>query len=426
MTMNEPVGSIASSAAADGPSSGERLHALDAVRGFALLLGIVFHGAGSFLNAPEHMWFIVDRSPSTTLTLLFYVLHIFRMATFFFIAGFFARLMFHRRGERGFVRDRLRRIGLPLLAGWPVLIVLLSACVIWGAWVMNGGKMPSQPPPDPNAPPLAFPLTHLWFLYLLLWFYAITLLVRRLVDRLDAAGRGRARLDRIVGSIVRNPFGVIVLALPTCAALMALGTWRTWFGIPTPDGSLLPNIAAFTAFGSAYAFGWFIHRQAHLLRAFEARWPLNLTIAVIATIGCLAHVGMTPNTAVASHDWHTVAYAAGYALAVWSWSLAFVGLALRYLAGYSAVRRYLADSSYWLYLIHMPLVLALQIVLSQLAWPWWLKFPLMLGVAFPIMLISYHYLVRSTFIGGVLNGRRYPRTLPTSVAARSAPLGGTA
>ena len=121
-----------------------------------------------------------------------------------------------------------------------------------------------------------------------------------------------------------------------------------------------------------------------------------------------------------------MAYAAGYALAVWSWSLAFVGLALRYLAGYSAVRRYLADSSYWLYLIHMPIVLALQIVLSQLAWPWWLKFPLMLGVAFPIMLISYHYLVRSTFIGGVLNGRRYPRTLPTSVAARSAPLGGTA
>ena len=202
--MNEPVGSIglqcrerpSAAPAADLPSSGERLHALDAVRGFALLLGIVFHGTGSFLDAPEHMWFIVDHSPSTTLTLLFYVLHIFRMATFFFIAGFFARLMFHRRGERGFVRDRLRRIGLPLLAGWPVLIVLLSACVIWGAWVMNGGKMPSQPPPDPNAPPLAFPLTHLWFLYLLLWFYAITLLVRRLVDRFDAAGRGRARLDR--------------------------------------------------------------------------------------------------------------------------------------------------------------------------------------------------------------------------------------
>jgi hypothetical protein len=413
-------------ALSDLSPTGERLHALDAVRGFALLLGIVFHSTMSFLDAPQHMWVIVDKSPSATLTLLFYVLHIFRMATFFFIAGFFAHLLFHRRGQRAFVRDRLRRIGLPLLVGWPVLFVAIVACAIWGAWVMNGGKLPDAPPPDPNAPRLAFPMTHLWFLYLLLWFYAITLLVRRLVERLDAAGRGRARLDRIVSGVVRNPFGVVVLALPTCAALMALPRWMPWLGIPTPDNSLLPNIAAFTAFGSAYAFGWFIHRQTHLLQVFQARWRMNLAAALLATIGCLAHLGTTASIDVASHDLPTLAYAAGYALAVWCWSLAFVGLALRYLAGYSAVRRYVADSSYWLYLIHMPIVLALQVALSQLAWPWWLKFPLILGIAFPIMLVSYHYLVRSTFIGGVLNGRRYPRTLSKSTAVETARMEGTA
>src|SRR5262249_2759411 len=98
---------------AHAPAS-ERLHALDAVRGFALLLGIVFHSTMSFLASPHQMWIIVDKSPSTTLMLVFFVAHIFRMATFFLIAGFFAHLLFHKRGERGFVRDRLRRIGLPL------------------------------------------------------------------------------------------------------------------------------------------------------------------------------------------------------------------------------------------------------------------------------------------------------------------------
>ena len=99
---------------------------------------------------------------------------------------------------------------------------------------------------------------------------------------------------------------------------------------------------------------------------------------------------------------------------MWSWSFAIVGLALRYLAGYSAMRRYVADASYWLYLIHVPIVFALQIMLSQLPWPGLLKFALILGISFPLMFASYHYFVRSTFIGGVLNGRRYPRTLSAS------------
>ncbi len=390
----------------------ERLHALDAVRGFALMLGIVFHSTMSFLNVPHPMWLIVDKSPSTTLSVSFYVLHMFRMATFFFIAGFFAHLLFHRRGQRAFVRDRLRRIGLPLVVGWPFLFASIVGCAIWGAWVMNGGTLPAEPPPDPNAPPFGFPLTHLWFLYVLLWLYALTLLTRVVVVRFDNGGRGRARLDRVVSAIVRNPVGVFVLAAPTCISLMTLSSWRPWLGIPTPDMTLLPNIAAMTAFGGAFAFGWLVHRQAQLLDVFEARWPLNLAIAVVATVACLAHVGVTPSIDVASRDLPTFAYAASYAVAVWCWSFAMIGLALRFLSGYSATRRYIADASYWLYLIHMPVVLVLQIVVSQLAWPWWIKFPLILAVAFPIMFASYHYMVRSTFIGAVLNGRRYPR-MPT-------------
>lgn len=410
-TLSIPI----AAAARIEPAGGERLHALDAVRGFALLLGIVFHSTMSFFNGPQQMWFIVDKDPSTTLTLLFYVLHIFRMTMFFFIAGFFAHLLYHRRGERAFIRDRLRRIGLPLLVGWPLLIALIVGCFIWGAWVMNGGKLPDGPPPaDPNAPPLAFPLTHLWFLYVLLWLYTLTLLVRRLVERFDTNSRIRARLDRLVGAIVRNPLGILLLAVPTCVSLMALGQWLPWLGIPTPDSSLLPNIAAFTTFGGSFAFGWFVHRQTHLLRIYEARWPLHLVIALAATVGCIAYIGVTATPEVGKHDLATCGYAAGYALAVWSWSFAIIGLALRYLADYSAVRRYVADASYWLYLIHVPIVFALQIVLSQLPWPGLLKFVLILGISFPLMFASYHYFVRNTLIGGVLNGRRYPRTLSAS------------
>jgi hypothetical protein len=47
---------------------------------------------------------------------------------------------------------------------------------------------------------------------------------------------------------------------------------------------------------------------------------------------------------------------------------------------------------------------------------------MILAIGFPIMFASYHYLVRSTFIGAVLNGRRYPRERIGSRGA-SAPAG---
>ncbi|CCE01122.1 acyltransferase family protein [Bradyrhizobium sp. STM 3809] len=98
-----------------------------------------------------------------------------------------------------------------------------------------------------------------------------------------------------------------------------------------------------------------------------------------------------------------------YALAIWSTSFAAIGLALRFMAGFSPVRRYLADASYWLYLIHLPIVMALQVAVSQRDWPWPAKYALILSVAMPAMLASYHWLVRNTLIGGVLNGKRIRR-----------------
>ncbi len=79
----------------------ERLHALDAVRGYALLLGIVLHATMSFIPGPTRIWIIQDSHPSMTLAVLLFVIHVFRMTTFFLIAGFFARLSFHRHGAFG-------------------------------------------------------------------------------------------------------------------------------------------------------------------------------------------------------------------------------------------------------------------------------------------------------------------------------------
>jgi glucan biosynthesis protein C len=100
-------------------STPERLHALDAVRGDALLLGIFYHATISFIPTSTRFWIVENIDRSTTLAVLFFVSHVFRMTTFFLIAGFFAQMSFHRRGSAGFIKDRLIRIAVPLVVAWP-------------------------------------------------------------------------------------------------------------------------------------------------------------------------------------------------------------------------------------------------------------------------------------------------------------------
>ena len=389
-------------------SSPERLHALDAVRGFALLLGIVFHATISFLPGPQ-IWVVMDNDRSSVLALLFFLLHVFRMTTFFLIAGFFAHLLFHRRGPKGFAIDRAKRIALPLVVGWPVIFGAVVAVSIWGAYNVAGGdwsKMP--PPPPPSKEPGAFPLLHLWFLWVLLLLYLAVGLLRAVVAAVDHDGRIRAAGDKIVAWLARSAAAPLLLAVPATAALTAQPDWMMWGGIPTPDRSLIPNAAAAVAYGAAFLFGWVLHRQPRLIEGWAAAWPRNLALALAATAASLAVIGLTPG-APEPFGWRKLAAAFAYAVAGWSWTLALVGLALRFLADESPLRRYLADASYWLYLIHIPIVMALQVAVAQLALPWWVKFPLILTLAMALMLASYQLMVRHTFVGAILNGRRFPR-----------------
>jgi glucan biosynthesis protein C len=133
-------------------SAPERLHALDAVRGFALLLGIVLHATMSFIPTPSRFWIIQDSHPSTTLAVLFFAIHVFRMTTFFLIAGFFAHMSFHRRGALNFIRDRLQRIAVPLLVGWPMLFAAMVAVFLWAAGFPKGGPLPGAPAFPPVLP----------------------------------------------------------------------------------------------------------------------------------------------------------------------------------------------------------------------------------------------------------------------------------
>jgi peptidoglycan/LPS O-acetylase OafA/YrhL len=397
----------------------ERLHALDAVRGFALLLGIALHATVPFYPGLQRgIWAAVDSSPSLVLEDLGLFVHMFRMILFFFIAGFFARFLLNKRGVRDFWDNRRQRILYPFLLG--VLVVVPITAVIFAVGIFRDAVAGGPPPGPPSLPAGFFPLMHLWFLYYLMLFYAALLLLRAAVHTIDRGGLLRTTLDSAVSGCLRAGVASILLALPVLWTLLGMPKWSYYAGIPTPDNSLIPAVPACVGYGTAMIFGWLVQRQPGSLQLIQRRWPVYLGIALAATVVCFVLLGtQVPDNQVPPGS--RVFYALAYEVAGWSWVLAITGAALTHFAGYSPARRYLADASYWMYLVHLPVVAGIAVVIAHWPLSWMIKYPLTLALALSLLLTSYHYLVRPGWIGKLLNGRRYPigksRALPQPPAA---------
>ena len=390
------------------PAADERLHSLDALRAIALLLGVVLHASLAFVPSPViPIWIVADNQPTPVMAVAFFAIHMFRMAAFFLIAGYFAHLLLERRGSWGFVKNRLIRIAAPLSIFWTPVLMGIIACLLWAVWIKNGHSFPPGPPPPPITVE-TFPWTHLWFLWVLLLFYAGLLLGRFLIGLADPRGRLAAAADKAMRFLV-SPWGLPLVAVPLASVLYLKADWFMWFGVPTPDTGLFPNLAATVAYGVAFLLGYLIRRNSQILLARIARhWAVYVLLALgLGTASLLLAGGPVPNLLVPPTQ--SLLNAAVYAFAVYASAFAALALALRFLAGERPVLRYLSDASYWIYLLHLPVVMALQVLVHDLAWPWPVKLVAVVGGTAAVTLASYELLIRHSFMGRWLNGRKVPR-----------------
>jgi glucans biosynthesis protein C len=387
-----------------------RLDYLDATRAFALVLGIVFHAGLSFM--PVFMgWAVQDVSTSRVVTLFTTVSHSFRMETFFLLAGFLSHVTFHRQGAGNFVRSRLLRIVVPFVAGWFILHPLVVSGWIMGSASLRGrvdilaglvGGFQSLS----TLPRGLFAGSHLWFLYYLAMITALALAARGLMKATGSWHITAVRhADAFVGWLARSSVSPMIPAIPTAAALWFMRSW----GMDTPDQSLVPQPPTLLVYGGFFVLGWMLSRRRETMtwitRLTPPRWILGgLGIAVILLLGDIERDPGHPHY-FAAH----AAYAAGYALTMWSLTFLTIG-AFRKLCGRpNAFVRYVADSSYWMYLVHLPIVVWLQVAVAELPLNWALKLALISIITIGLSLLTYDLFVRSTLVGRLLNGRRRER-----------------
>lgn len=393
-------------------SEGARLDYLDAVRAFALVLGVVFHASLSF--TPWFMgWAVQDISTGEAVGGFILVCHSFRMEAFFLISGFFTCRVLARSSLGEFVRTRAVRIGVPFVVGWFILRPLIVSGWLMGAASLRGdyqfwASIAAGFQQLRELPAGIFTGTHLWFLYYLAMITALALVVRAVVSLSAATGDELLRqADGVTLGLVRSRW-----LLPVLVALTAGPLWfMQYWGMDTPDKSLLPNAPVLAVYGGCFLLGWLFARSPGGIEHFSRITPLRCMTAVVAIVVCFA---LSPIQGDPGHPQYTLARACfmpAYATLMWSLVVLTFGVFRRFCSRPNPAVRYVADSSYWMYLVHLPVVVWLQVAVAEVAVHWVLKLAFISLATVVIVLVTYDLFVRSTFLGAILNGRRRDRAI---------------
>lgn len=377
-----------------------RFHGLDACRAAAMMLGLFFHGAISFIRTPIP-WAIRDRSTHFGVDVFVWVCHTFRMPVFFLLAGYFGRLVYEKLGPAGFLRHRVKRILVPFVA---TLIPLMPSLHFLWQWGMS--KQPNRGPwvgldatsihPESMRPNPG----HLWFLYYLLMILAALVVLVIVLRRLPLDGLCGG-VDAAVGWLVRRRLVVFVLAIPTAATLYPMVS----LSADTPI-DFVPQPRILLYYFVFAAFGWLLHRQGDLVPEFGRRlwWPLVLAAGALVLLKPLVEQTVARGPLESTALRMGALYLGG--LFGWSMVVLFLGSFVKWGKRPRPWVSYLSDASYWCYLVHLPVTVALQILVANLPWPGPFKYAMVMAGTIAACLGSYQAFVRYTFVGAALNGPR--------------------
>lgn len=361
-----------------------RLHHLDNLRSAMVLCILVLHAMLAY-NVFGTWWYAADPAKQPGFEAIGFLLDSFPLPVLFFLAGFFAVPSLQRRGLKAFALGKGRRLGIPLVLTSLLLLPLIPWITLstrgiptpgplkfWATFAVDG-LLPKwtlvQTIPDYAALGVQFSQYHLWFISLLLVFFAVSVPLLRLPRRarqdspakatlcIAAVCLGMLLLMTALGGVTHVwswanlrwlLFQPVRLPLYFGFYLLGVMAWRrSWLESGSLPGPLWAwALAALVSTGAYFVITGSLMTLPYLLAPGQ-----NLLLAVIRT-------GL---------------------------SLAWLGLLLRifghWAAGAGPLLASLAASSYAIYLLHLPICVVAQWMLVPVSLAPVLKAALVLALS---------------------------------------------
>ncbi len=344
---------------------------LDAARAIAMVFVVTAHAVLSFMATPIG-WAVQDRSQSLGADLYAWIVRAFAMPTFFWLSGYFSRAGLDADGARGYVRSRVGRIAIPLALALVPMSLVLDWLWDWGREVATRSAVADNIPKLQDSE-LPIVLGHLWYLYYLLWLSFGAVIVAHL-----------ARAVRL-----RIPSGLNVLVVPAVFTFGALA-WLRAVHTDTPLG-FIPDVPIALFMGGYFAWGWLVRgRPEELARYGRRAWsalalaPVALSIVLVTLYRGRETVEPAPVYASAASALFAICMIVG-----------LLGLCVRHGRPHRLLRL-ASESSYWVYVVHVPVVVALQILVARLEVPGIVKFGVIVAATCVSCMGSYALVSRIT------------------------------
>jgi peptidoglycan/LPS O-acetylase OafA/YrhL len=315
---------------------------LDAVRGFAALGVVLFHACIPYLKHPMPglTWAVRDDANGVT-DFFYWWMELFIMPLFLVMAGFLAWKTFQKRGRSELIMSRARRLLKPLLFGIVVVLPLDLYCWVLG-WVADGivpaVKLRSLKF-DPHLDRNLWGLSHLWFLQYLFLYVVVFAVASSLGSRFSILRRIRLGPKAIVGMIV------------------FLGSTTLYFHPEVVWGfqhDFLPVASKWIYSGLSFALGAALANFDGELDWLKASANRIVPAAAVCSVA-----------AVLLGQWHLsggqsqqaqVALAGLTCVSSVLISLSIIGVAVARVGRVSNVVGYLSAASFWVYIVHHPIL----------------------------------------------------------------------
>jgi peptidoglycan/LPS O-acetylase OafA/YrhL len=384
------------------PTRRDKLAGLDVVRAGAVLGVVLLHCCVPYMQpaAPGLAWAVRD-TPHWIPTQCFWTLELFIMPLFLFIAGLLAWQTLEHGGAMNLVQNRARRLLIPLLFG--IVVILPLDLYVWLiGWVSDGVIEPRKLRSlkfDAGVDADLWGLSHLWFLQYL-FTYVVALAAWSWVRQRFPSMR------RFVPSTG--------MAMVLCLSIGCLTLYRHPEVVWGFQHDFWPVPSKWLYSGVFFALGVLMASRG------GNSVFMNLKPHAGQLAGAAIAVGVA---ALAVGNWHlrggsnqyaSVILAVTTCLSAYLMVLAIVVSAVRGVTRVPRAIEYLAAASFWIYLMHHPLLGLIQIDLK------WL-FPSFSAtgkvvVAFllttALSLAVYESAVRTTVLGRWL-GFQWEPTRPT-------------
>lgn len=239
-----------------------------------------------------------------------------------------------------------------------------------------------------NGSPLHLIMTpvfhHLWFLWFLCYYAGFFAALVGLIQVPAIAG--------LLNRLATSKWRFLWLTLLTLIPQLFNGAMTPIFGPDTAIG-LIPYPHLLIYYFIFFLFGAIFFDNQNESQSLGYRWKQMLPVGVFVMLP----LGLvTVNNPLVGGLFQV--------LYTWCMVLGLIGLCEAKLGNEMTTFRYLADASYWLYLMHLPLVILLQGSVRDWPLPSTLKFLMICILTVILLLVPYQYVVRYTLIGRVLNG----------------------